>query len=155
MRRDLSRLSTSLKLFTRHPYSRSSKASNPRSPEVADRQRSRQEGGLQSLFRRCRTWRGISNSHSPSAHVIGVRLQNKGLRAQAGDPGFAGFGRAGRPRGFGSAAKPGLERFRGRFQSLLDIQSTITYLSYFMSRLCRLLNGPLCFLSTSGDRASE
>lgn len=32
MRRDLSRLSTSLKLFIRHPYSRSSKASNPRLP---------------------------------------------------------------------------------------------------------------------------
>lgn len=91
MRRDLSRLSTSLKLFIRHPYSRSSKASNPRLPRWWwDRQRSRQEGGLQVCSGDVEHAEhdGAFRIDNVLSGVISVRLRNKGLRknAQAGNP---------------------------------------------------------------------
>lgn len=92
MRRDLSRLSTSLKLFIRHPYSRSSKASNPRLPRWWwDRQRSRQEGGLQVCSGDVEHAEhdGAFRIDNVLSGVISVRLRNKGLRknVQAEKPG--------------------------------------------------------------------
>lgn len=162
MRRDLSRLSTSLKLFIRHPYSRSSKASNPRLPRWWwDRQRSRQEGGLQVCSGDVEHAEhdGAFRIDNLLSGVISVRLRNKGLRknVQAENPARTMLRKCVRSNvqeneafRIGPCSEGGL----GLFHSRLTVPSTITHLSYLMFRLSWVpSNGTLSFLGASDSRA--
>lgn len=69
MRRDLSRLSSSLKLFIRHPYSQSSKASNPCLPRWStDREADRRVD--------CKSVQKLFNTTSMTEHFTFTTFQH-------------------------------------------------------------------------------
>lgn len=135
MRRELSRLSTSLELFIRLPYSRSSKASNPCLPRWrTDSEADRRVGckAVQMLTRWA--WRSISHLQR-----FQRRYQREAAKQRA-----AGARR--NPNSHESVTSGSPPK-----SALHTAHNTI--LVFLSSDSPGSLNGTLCFLSTCGDRS--
>lgn len=156
MRRELSRLSTSLELFIRLPYSRSSKASNPclprwRTDSEADRRvgcKAVQTSNALSMTGRF-TFTTVSATLSAwGCKTKGSRSTRKSRLARKHQFEFSGRIVFRVPR----CSKGGL-RLSGLPPKLTLHPAHDTVLVFLSSDSPGSLNGTLCCLSTCGDRS--